>query len=227
MQPAATLPTARRSLRRLRGITATVCLLACAALPAQTVSMSGSLGDKALLVINGVPRSVATGATVEGVRLLSVQGEGSVVEIQGKRMALTIGATPVSLGGATKPGQGTRIVIPAGTGGHFITAGKINGKEVRLILDTGATNMLLSEAEAQRLGIDFRKGVRGNTQTANGTIQDHRVRLDSVQIGDVTVHGVEATIVPAPMTHVFAGNSFLTRFQMRVENDTLTLDKRY
>jgi aspartyl protease family protein len=47
-----------------------------------------------------------------------------------------------------------------------------------------------------------------------------------VRIGDVEVFNVEAAIVPAAMSHVLLGNSFLTRFQMRRDNDTLTLVKR-
>ena len=52
-------------------------------------------------------------------------------------------------------------------------------------------------------------------------------RLASVRIGDVQVYNVDASVLPAPMSHVLLGNSFLTRFQMKRENDMLTLDKRY
>ena len=211
-----------------------VCIaLACAGLgchalaSGQSVSLSGSLGDKALLVIDGKPRSVGVGSSVEGVRLLSVNGSEAVVELKGQRLTLPIGGTPISLGRGPNSNEGARIVMSAGTGGHFISAAKINGREVRLIVDTGATNVMMSEAEAERLGLDFRKGTRGYTQTANGTVNDHRISLASVQIGDVTVHQVEATVLPAPMTHIFAGNSYLSRFRMKVENDTLTLEKRF
>ena len=51
--------------------------------------------------------------------------------------------------------------------------------------------------------------------------------LTSVQVGDVTVYNVAATIVPVTMDYVLLGNSFLTRFQMKRENDTMTLVKRY
>ena len=54
----------------------------------------------------------------------------------------------------------------------------------------------------------------------------HIVRLASVRIGDVEVYDVEATVIAAQMPFVLLGNSFLTRFQMKRENDTLTLIKR-
>jgi aspartyl protease family protein len=54
----------------------------------------------------------------------------------------------------------------------------------------------------------------------------HRVSLTSVRVGDVQVYNVDATVVPAQMEQVLLGNSFLTRFQMKRENDKLTLDKK-
>ena len=50
--------------------------------------------------------------------------------------------------------------------------------------------------------------------------------LNTVRIGDVQVHNVEAVVVPQAMSYVLLGNSFLTRFQMKRENDLLTLDRR-
>ena len=194
---------------------------------AQSVSLSGSLGDKALLMIDGTPRTVATGATVQGVKLVSVSGAGAVVEVGGQRVNLAHGGAQVNLGGANSDGGGSRIVLSAAIGGHFFTQGSINGRSVRFLVDTGATNISMSQAEAQRLGIDYAKGQRGIANTANGQVVAHRVSLGTVRVGDVTVYNVDATIVPAQMDHLLLGNSFLSRFQMRRENDTLTLDKRF
>ena len=62
--------------------------------------------------------------------------------------------------------------------------------------------------------------------TANGPVPIHRVMLNSVRLGDVEVYNVEAVVMPAQMSHVLLGNSFLTRFQMKRENDRMTLTKR-
>ena len=194
---------------------------------AQVVSLSGSLGDKALLVIDGTPRSVAVGASVSGVRLMSVNGGDAVVDIGGKRVALVIGAAPVNLGGAASEGAGSRIVLTAQGGGHFFTSGSINGKAVRFLVDTGATNIGIGQAEAERLGLDYRHGTPSLSSTANGTVVVYRMQLDAVRIGDVTVYNVQASVLPGQMSHVLLGNSFLTRFQMKRENDTMTLDRRF
>ena len=194
---------------------------------AQTVSMSGSLGDKALLMIDGAPRTVATGATVQGVKLVSVTGNEAVVEVKGKRVGLPLGGAQVNIGGAPSDGGGTQIVLTAGSGGHFFTGGSINGKAVRFLVDTGATYVSMGINDAERLGIDYRAGQRGMTNTANGAMAVYKIALASVRVGDVLVYDVEALVGQAPMDQVLLGNSFLTRFQMKRENDTMTLSKRY
>lgn len=211
----------------MRRLFAAASLLAASAAFAQTVSMSGSLGDKALLMIDGAPRTVATGATVQGVKLVSVTGNDAVVEIKGKRVSLVMGGAQVSLGGQASSGGGSQIVLTAGSGGHFLTAGGINGKAVRFMVDTGATSVSMSIAEAEHLGLDYRSGQRGYVSTANGNAPAYRVRLAEVRVGDVVVYDIEALVVPAQMEFILLGNSFLTRFQMKRENETMTLSKRF
>ena len=201
-------------------------LLATAAVLAQTVSLSGSLGGKALLMIDGAPRTLAVGQTVQGVKLLGVTGSDAVVDVGGRRVTLQLGQAQVNLGGAASAGSGSQIVLTAGSGGHFVTQGSINGKVVSFLVDTGATHVALSQTVAEQIGLNYKAGQRSLGQTANGQIVAYRVTLDTVRIGDVQVYNVEAAVLPAGMEQVLLGNSFLTRFQMKRENDKMTLDKR-
>ena len=137
----------------MRLLAATALVIAAPAF-AQTVSMSGSLGDKALLIIDGAPRTVAAGSTVQGVRLVSVSGSESVVEVKGKRIALALGGAQVNIGGVPSDGGGTQIVLTAGSGGHFFTAGSINGKPARFMVDTGANNVAMDKYEDDSHGLD-------------------------------------------------------------------------
>ena len=203
------------------------CAVATTTAAAQTVSLGGSLGSNALLIIDGKPRQVAVGSTVQGVRLVSVTGNDAVVEVGGKRVALQLGGAQVNLGGVQSEGSGKQIVITSESGGHFVTSGSINGKSVRFMVDTGATSVAMSQVEAERIGLDYKNGQRGFTSTANGPVPAYRANLASVRIGDVMVYNVDAIVIPAPMPYVLLGNSYLTRFQMRRENDRMTLDKRY
>ncbi|MFN3414857.1 MAG: TIGR02281 family clan AA aspartic protease [Caldimonas sp.] len=201
------------------------------ALPAwgQTVAMTGRMGSKALLVIDGgAPRAVAAGSTVQGVKVLSVSPTDAVVEIAGQRRTVVLGASPVSVGSAgAAAGSGSRIVLSAGSGGHFQAQGAINGRATQFLVDTGATAVALGRGEAQRLGVDLSQGTPTRVHTANGAAAAHRVTLGSVRIGDVEVRSVEALVVPQDMPYVLLGNSFLSRFQMKRENDLLFLDRRY
>jgi aspartyl protease family protein len=95
------------------------------------------------------------------------------------------------------------------------------------VFPPGPTDPGRGLAEAHRLGIDYRSGRRGLSGTANGAVPVYMVPIASVRVGDVQVYNVEATVLPATMTHILLGNSFLTRFQMKRENDTLTLDRRF
>ena len=96
-----------------------------------------------------------------------------------------------------------------------------------MLVDTGATAVSMSAAEAQRMGLDFQSGQPMAMNTANGMVQGWRVQLQSVQIGDVKVYGVDAVVSNSSMPFVLLGNSFLTHFQMTRTNDQLVLEKRY
>lgn len=202
-----------------------------AALPgaaiAQSVALQGMLGTRALLMVDGgAPRGVAVGEVHQGVKVLSTGGDSAVVEIGGKRLTLRLGESPASVGGRGTPSSG-RIVLTAGNGGHFLSQGSINGRTVQFLVDTGATNVSLGVSDAERIGLNYQAGQPVRMNTANGTTQGWRTRLDSVRLGDVEIHNVEAVVTPQGMPYVLLGNSYLTRFQMKRENDQLTLERRY
>lgn len=196
---------------------------------AQTVTINGAIGTRqALLVIDGQPQAVAVGATVKGVRLLALSPTQAEVEIAGARRTLTLGAGPVRVaGGGSGGGGGREIVLTAGAGGHFMTAGAINGRAANFMVDTGATSVAIGQADADRMGLDYKNSTRrGFAETANGRVPAYGITLTSVRVGDVEVANVEAVVLPAAMPLVLLGNSFLTRFQMKRENDVLRLEKR-
>jgi aspartyl protease family protein len=196
---------------------------------AQTVGLSGMLGSKALLIVDGsAPKSVAVGETHKGVKVVSTQSDVAVLEIAGKRHSLRVGDAPASVGGGSTAGaSGNRIVLTAGTGGHFYATGQINGRTAQMLVDTGATGVAISAADADRMGIDYKSGLPMQASTANGVINGWRIKLASVQVGDVVVRDVDAAVTSGSMPYVLLGNSFLGRFQMTRTNDQMVLEKRY
>ena len=202
-------------------------LLACAGTAAQTVALQGMLGARALLIVDGAaPKGVAPGESHKGVKVISTAGDQAVVEIGGKRYSLRVGDVPASVG-ALGPVRGNRIVLTAGSGGHFVTPGTINGQAVRFMVDTGATSIAIGVAEAERIGLNYKSGQAAWGSTANGVVTTWRLKLGSVRIGDVEIYDVDASVLPAGMPYVLLGNSFLNRFQMRRDNDQMVLEQRY
>lgn len=198
---------------------------------ASRVALVGTMGQQAVLVVDGnAPRGVKVGETQRGVRLVSVGANDAVIEVEGQRHILLLGAAPQDLAGRGGGGgnAGARqIVLQGDARGHFMTPGMINGRGVTFMVDTGATMIAIGKADADRLGIAYQQGKRVGLRTANGDAIGWQVSLTSVRIGEVEVHGVDAIVQMAEMPYVLLGNSFLTRFQMKRENDVLTLDRRF
>ena len=194
----------------------------------QEVALTGILGSKALLVIDGgEPKAVGPGDTHRGVRVVSAQGDTAVLELAGQRQIMRIGAAPVSVGKAALPGAGTRVVLSADGAGHFITQGSINNRPVQFIVDTGATTIGIGLADADRLGLKYREGRPVQVGTANGVARGWQLRLASVRINDIEVFDVEAIVTPISLPYVLLGNSFLTRFQMTRTNEQMVLERRF
>ena len=196
---------------------------------AQSVALSGVAGNKALVTIDGsAPRFLSPGQSHQGVTLLSTQGESATVSVSGQRQTLRVGEAPVSVGrGAASAAVGAaRIVLTADGQGHFMPTGQINGRAVQFMVDTGASQVVLSESDAKRINLKFEQGQPVRVSTANGTATGYRVVLSSVRVGEVQVYEVAAIVLPQAMPYILLGNSFLTRFQMQRTNDQLTLQKR-
>jgi aspartyl protease family protein len=217
-------------MRIARRLGFAACLVAVVQLPAwgQNVALTGVMGQRALLVIGSSPPAVvAPGESREGVTLVSVTGDSAVVESEGRRLTLRVGEVPVNAGGAGGA-SGNRIVLTAGPGGHFISSGRINGTGgVRFLVDTGATVVAMSAEEADRIGLQYRSGTPVQLATANGAVPGYQINLTSVALGGVEVYNVPAIVSGGPMPYVLLGNSFLTHFQLKQENDSLTLDRRF
>ena len=193
---------------------------------AQSVALAGRMGDRALLVVDGRAQTVGIGNTAGGVRLLRWVGEEAEVEVAGQKTQLRVGGTPAQVGAGARAVAGREIVMTASAGGHFTPSGSINGKVVSFMVDTGATLVAMGLDDAQRLGVDLKSARPGMSQTANGPVRVLMVTLDRVRVGEVELTQVAAVVLPQPMPFVLLGNSFLTRFQMRRDNDVMRLELR-
>ncbi|MDP6351930.1 MAG: TIGR02281 family clan AA aspartic protease [Alphaproteobacteria bacterium] len=133
------------------------------------------------------------------------------------------------LAGELVPSAGTvaggAVRFPASLGGHFMVEADVDGVAVRFMVDTGATDVVLSPADARRLGYDLdRLSFTRVYRTANGQVRGAPVRLGRVSIGPIVVDDVRASVNSAAMERSLLGMSFLNRLgEYTVSDDTLTL----
>lgn len=188
--------------------------------------MIGLFPGKAVVAINrGAPRTLSVGQTIDGVKLISTEANAAVVEVEGRRERLEMGQHFES---AEQTGARPSVTLAPDSRGHFVTDGQVNGVHMRFLVDTGATMVSLPVSAAARLGIDYKQGRRGYSQTANGVSVVYNVMLDSVTVGGVTIMNVEGLVHEAAGLDVaLLGMSFLSRTEMRREGANLTLVKRY
>ncbi|MDD2053304.1 TIGR02281 family clan AA aspartic protease [Pseudomonas putida] len=106
--------------------------------------------------------------------------------------------------------------------GHFVATGQINGQAVQFMLDTGATDVAIPSAVAERLGLA--RGVPVTVSTANGRSEGYRTRLDSVRLGAIELRDVRALVAPGlDGEQVLLGMSALKKLEFTQRGGTMLL----
>lgn len=201
-----------------------LCLFALHA-QAADISVVGLFPGKALLVIDGkAPKTYAVGNQIApDIKLVDVKRDAAFFETGGKRQRIELGDYVNN----SAPSAASSVTLQADERGHFITQGQINGRTVRMMVDTGASMISLSAADATRLGIDYRKGQPAYVNTANGTVPAYRVKLDSVKVGDIVLNQVDGLVQENGLSFALLGMSFLNRTEMQRNGDQMVLTRRF
>ncbi len=200
---------------------------------AQEIDLQGILpGGKAVVSIaGGSPRIVQAGAMLDGAKITAVDANSIMVESAGKKFRVELGAGPMRLQAASAAnGSGSgagKVVLTADSRGHYVTTGFINNKPQQFLVDTGASIVAVSKADAIRLGLNLAKGRTVQANTANGLAYGTAIRVDRLRIGDITVHDVETWVLDELSGPALLGMTFLSRTAMQQEGGILTLVKRY
>lgn len=110
--------------------------------------------------------------------------------------------------------------------GHFYAEGDVGGTSIRLMVDTGASMIALSAADARKLGFDWSASELQHVgRGVNGDVLGKPVQLDSVTIGDLQADNIEAVIIPEGLDVSLLGQSFLSRVDnVQIEGDRMTLN---
>ena len=197
------------------------------------VDLQGVLpGGKAVLSINGgTSRMVASGQLLDGIKLIAVDSDSATIEIDGKRERITMGSAPyrapVINASAQPAGNTGKAVLSADSRGHFVTTGFVNGKPQQFLVDTGASIVAISSADAKRLGVIMTNARTVQANTANGVTYGLAVKLDSLRVGDIMAYNVEAWVLDNLDGPALLGNTFLNRVSMTRDAGTLVLKKNF
>ena len=193
---------------------------------ATNVTVVGLFPGKAVVVIdNAAPRTMSLGQkSAEGVTLISTASASATFEIEGKRQVLEMGQHFAS---PSAGGSGQSVNLAADERGHYVTLGSVNGGSVRFLVDTGASLVALPAADARRLGINYKQGKQSFASTAGGVTPVYVVKLDTIRIGDITIHQVDAVVIENGLDLALLGMTFLNRTEMKREGMIMTLTKRF
>lgn len=195
-----------------------------------TVALSGVLGSKVILEVDGQRHMLAAGdVTPEGVRLISHDHEQAKVQINDKDYQIRLGAAPVG-SSYVERGPATEHKVYKDRYGMYHTVGLINGRTTKFLVDTGATSIAMSTRAAKRLGIDFirlSKGQRRITNTANGQAYFYPIVLDSVSVGGIEAKFVSAAVIEGDATDsILLGMSYLSRLNISQQQGVMTFQAK-
>lgn len=122
--------------------------------------------------------------------------------------------------------DGSAIEVPRGVDGHFHLTLEMNGQPVQFLVDTGATDIVLSLGDAERIGLDpANLAFLGTARTANGTVKTAFATVDEVALGPVAFNRVRVAVNGGEMRGSLLGMSFLSRFdRLEITDNRLRLE---
>ena len=120
----------------------------------------------------------------------------------------------------------TRTVLIRNKAGHYVGTALVNSQPVDFMLDTGATTVAVAQATAEKLGLPFGRAMQ--VSTANGITTAYASRIDTLQLGDIVLSNIPASIVPGlnnsgSGTEILLGMSALKQLEFHQQGNQLTL----
>lgn len=196
-----------------------------AAASAVQVKAVGLMAERAILEIDGQRKMLRVGETgPAGVKLISADSKSAVIMLDGKKRTLKLGS---SLAAGYQPPQTQKVTLLRDKSGHYFASVAVNGQTpMQMVVDTGATTVALSGRDAARLGISYLNNKTHRTGTASGVSVAYDVVLDSVRIGEIELHNVQASVLNGDFPAIpLLGMSFLRQLRMHEEAGALVLEK--
>ena len=159
-------------------------------------------------------------AAAMGLNVFSAEHAADAATPQPAAMALT----PAAPAPAPTLGYGEASIAKS-PDGHFWADATVNGRPVHFLVDTGATAVALTAADARSLGIDTTTLTYNYTvQTANGTARAAPVKLSMISVGRAEVPDVQAFVIDGGLETSLLGMTYLGRLsKFEATQDALVL----
>jgi len=201
-------------------------LASSAGFAAESVKVIALFSNKAMLMINGKNIIMKKGDTIKGVTLISANGRGAVVRlVNGTEKKLGINQ---SIHQAYKKPDKSKMTVYSDRAGMFLMPGKINNRNTKFLLDTGATFISISSLEADKLRLNYKSARKGVVQTASDVVPVWHIKLDNVKVGGISVANVDAVVLegvnPKP---ILLGMSFLKHVKMQRNGAAMLIEQKY
>lgn len=209
-----------------------VCIALCCALlffpyPALAVEVEvlGLFKGRALLRVDGQQKLVSAGQALGGVQLISADSRAAVVEIAGQQHTMSLSSR---IGSDYTEATSREVSIPRNSQLQYLTNAAINGRQMQVMVDTGANIVALNAGHAEAIGIDYRKGKPVRVGTAGGDVDAWEILLNSVDVGGIRVDKVLATVIPGPSPDtILLGMTYLRHVSLSENNGVLVLSRDF
>lgn len=216
----------RYSLYAMRSAAQVLALLLCsAAVHAAQIDLQGLMPKAAVLLIDGERKMLREGQTFKGVTLIAAYSRTATVEIDGERSVIGLSRR---VGTQYQAPPAKVVTISRNANLQYRVNAAINGRQLEVLVDTGANMVAINQPEAERLGIDLQSAPRAQVETASGVVPAWSVSLASVSVGGIRVDNVPATVIAGdfPGT-VLLGMTFLQHVKMEENQGILTLSRSH
>lgn len=184
----------------------------------------------ALLLVGVISASLAAGKLRQKLRYLSIWGGIMLLVMLGYSYRHEIAAVKERVGAEFVPATGFQeapnaVSFPVSADGHFYIRAQVNGVPITFMADTGASHIVLSPGDADKLGLrPERLHFDRIYETANGTVRGSTISIDELAIGAFHMNDIMASVNEAPMRHSLLGMNFFSRLaSYQVKADVLTL----
>lgn len=183
------------------------------------------LPGMAVLQIDGQRVTLRAGQSHGSVTVIEVSTDSALLELDGQRRR--VGISQRVSGAFTEP-QRRELRIQRNAQLQYVTTAEINGRRVKVLVDTGANLVAMNAAQARAVGIGPDEGEPSRVQTASEERPARRVTLASVSVGGIGVRSVDAVVLDGPLpAKILLGMSYLRHVSLAEEGGVLSLSARW